>query len=273
MAEHRLISKTIDWVQDRVPKPVGDFIGRLREEDVLLPASGLAFYALVSVAPLLIVSVWVVGLMVSDTRIQQLSQQVKDVAPPGLGLGNLIQRVASQGTTLGIGAVVAALWPATAYGSGLAQGFERLHHSDGGEIPGLRGRGLAILVILPMFVLGILGAAFLGTTLLKGGITASIFGPVLALVFGFAAAFVGTAVIYWIFPVHRLPWGTLARAAALAAALIAVLSLLFVLYLNLGADFEKSYASSTIAGMVLLGVWLFLSNAVLLAVHAGADER
>ena len=273
MAGPTLLSERIDRVQDRLPKPVGTFIGRLREEDVLLPASGLAFYALISMAPLLIVSVWIVGLMVGDSRIQQLSQQVKDAAPPGLGLGDLIQQVAREGISLGFGAVVAALWPATAYGSALARGFERLAPGTRGELRGLRGRGLAILVILPLFVLGILGAAFFGTTLLQDGIRASILGPVLALVFGFAAAFVGSAVIYWIFPLDRLPWGRLVRAAALAAGLIAVLSLGFVLYLNLGANFEDQYASSTIAGMVLLGVWLFLSNAVLLAVHAGATER
>lgn len=273
VAEPTFLSERIDRLQERLPKSVGTFIGRLRQEDVLLPASGLAFYALVSFAPLLIVSVWVVGLLAGDSRVQQLSQQVKEAAPQGLGLGSLVQQVANQGTSLGVGAAVAALWPATAYGSALARGFERLDGGGGEELRGLRGRGLAILVILPMFVLGILGAAFFGTTLLRDGITASILGPVLALVFGFAAAFLGSAVIYWIFPLRRLPWGRLARAAALAATLIAVLSLLFVLYLNLGADFEESYASSTIAGMVLLGVWLFLSNAVLLAVHAGATEH
>lgn len=265
------LSRWLDRGQELLPEPVATFVARMREEDVLLPASGLAFYGLISTAPLLIVSVWVVSLIMGDSRIQQLSQQVKDAAPPGIGLGSLIQQVAGEGTRLGLGAVVAALWPATAYGSGLARGFERLHHSDGGEHPGLRGRGLAILVILPMFVLGVLSAAFFGTTLLRDGITATILGPVLALLFGFGAAFVGTAVIYAIFPIHRLRWGDLLRAAVLAAVLIAVLSLLFVLYLNLGANFEDNYASSTIAGMVLLGVWLFLSNAVLLAVHAGAD--
>lgn len=272
VADQTSLSKLLDRVQERLPKPLGEFLGRLREEDVLLPASGLAFYALVSMAPLLIVSVWIVSLLVGDGRIQQLSEQVKNTAPPGLGMGSLVQRVADEGTSLGLGAVVAALWPATAYGSALARGFDRLD-PGGGELRGLRGRGLAILAILPLFVLGILGAAFFGTTLLQDGITASILGPLIALVFGFAAAFVGSAVIFWIFPVSRLPWERLLKAAVLAAALIAVLSVLFVLYLNLGADFEEHYATSTIAGMVLLGIWLFLSNAVLLAVHAGATER
>lgn len=273
VADQSSLSEVVDRAQERLPKPVGAFIGRLREEDVLLPASGLAFYALVSMAPLLIVSVWVAGLMVGDSRIEQVSQQVKSVAPPGLGLGSLIQQVASEGTSLGLGAVIAALWPATAYGSALVRGFDRLDAGSRGELRGLQGRGLAIVVILPLFVVGILGAAFLGTTLLQDGLAASILGQVFAFAFGFVAAFAGATVIYLIFPRQRLPWGRLVRAGALAAALIAVLSLLFVLYLNLGADFEEHYASSTIAGMVLLGVWLFLSNAVLLAVHAGATER
>lgn len=272
MADQTFLSERIDRVQKHLPKPVGEFLGRLREEDVLLPASGLAFYALISMAPLLIVSVWIVSLLLGDSRIQQLSEEVKNTAPRGLGLETLVQRVADEGTSLGVGAFVAALWPATAYGSALARGFERL--DPGGEdLRGLRGRGLAILAILPLFVLGILGTAFFGTTLLQDGIMASLLGPVIALAFGFAAAFVGSAVIFWIFPLQRLPWGRLLPAAAIAAGFIAILSVGFVLYLNLGANFEDHYATSTIAGMVLLGVWLFLSNAVLLAVHAGATQR
>lgn len=273
MAEGTSRAERIDRVQERLPEPIATFVGRLRREDVMLPASGLAFYALISAAPLLIVSVWVVSLMMSDARIQQFAQQVKEAAPPGLGLGSLVQQVASQGTSLGVGAVIAALWPATAYGSALARGFERLVAGKGEDLRGLRGRGLAILAILPLFVFGILGASFFGTTLLQDGLTATIVGQALAFFFGFGAAFLGSAVIYWIFPLDRLPWGPLLRAAALSAFLISVLSLLFVLYLNVGANFEESYASSTIAGMVLLGVWLFLSNAVLLAVHAGATEH
>jgi uncharacterized BrkB/YihY/UPF0761 family membrane protein len=45
---------------------------------------------------------------------------------------------------------------------------------------------------------------------------------------------------------------------------VSVLSLAFALYLTFGANFQERYASSGIAGIVFLAVWLFGSNAWLL---------
>ncbi len=45
------------------------------------------------------------------------------------------------------------------------------------------------------------------------------------------------------------------------AAGISALSLVYVLFLQLGADFEQRFASSSLAAVVLLAVWLFLANA------------
>lgn len=38
-----------------------------------------------------------------------------------------------------------------------------------------------------------------------------------------------------------------------------------MLYVSLGANFEEHYATSGLAAMVLLAVWLFLSNVLMLA--------
>ena len=45
-------------------------------------ASGLAFYALVSLVPLLILTVWLASLVMPDREIRELAGQVSRLAPP-----------------------------------------------------------------------------------------------------------------------------------------------------------------------------------------------
>lgn len=244
---------------------------RLRGEDLLLTASGLAFYAVVSLAPLVIVSLWVASLVAGDRRVHLLAQALKEAAPQSLGIDALLQRVAEQGTSAGAGAAVAALWPGLAYGSALVRGFDRSGPGER-ELRGIRGRALAILVILPLFVLGGIGASYLGTTVLQDGPLSRALGIGLALVGGFLAAAAMTALIYVVFPPRRLAWGALVRATLSVAAGISVLSLIFVVFLTAGANFREHYATSSVGLIVLLGVWLFLANALLLAGYEDAIE-
>lgn len=58
----------------------------------------------------------------------------------------------------------------------------------------------------------------------------------------------------------------------MAAVGVAVLSLVLVLYVNLGANFADHYVSSGLAAVVLTAVWLFLSNALLLVGFKAAQE-
>src|SRR5205085_9740282 len=63
-----------------------------REDDVFLYSAALAFYGLVSVAPLVVVALWVTSLLVSDSQVHQVAE---DLGPrprlrwrrPGPGTG------------------------------------------------------------------------------------------------------------------------------------------------------------------------------------------
>ncbi|TMK67424.1 MAG: hypothetical protein E6G52_02205 [Actinobacteria bacterium] len=68
-------------------------------------------------------------------------------------------------------------------------------------------------------------------------------------------------------------WVQILRAAAAVAAGISAISLLFVLFLNLGADFQAHYATSGIASVVFLALWLYLSNMMLLAGYELSLDR
>jgi membrane protein len=254
----------MDHVHRRVPRPLRHVVDHARGQDILLYAASLAFYAVVSVVPLTILVMWIVSVVLGDQRTQQLADQIRKAAPPSIGADQALERVAQLGSRLGLVSIIAALWPATAYGSGLERAFDRLGPRADRSLEGLRGRGLFLVVILPIFILGSLVGSFLGTVALGSGGVARVIGYVLALATGFLAASICLVLIYRIFPPIRLSWHQILRATAVAAAGSSVLSVLFVLFVAVGANFQEHYATSGLAGLVLLALWLFLSNAMIL---------
>jgi len=263
-----------DAVQERLPGPMGEVLRRLRSEDVFLLAAGLSFYALVSVVPFAVLVLWLVSLITGKARVHEVAGELARHLPANLGVENALQRVADLGLRLGLGALAALLWPATAYGAGLHRSFVRLTHNRDEEVAGLRGRALALGLIglVPALSLAGLVAAYLGTAVVGHGGVAQVAGWVLALAFGFAASAVGVAVIYRLFAPLSLGWWSIARGAVAAAVAISVVSLGYVIFLNSGVDFERRYATSGLAAVVLLAFWLFMTNALILVGFQIAQE-
>jgi membrane protein len=263
-----------DRIVDHLPRPASAVLRRLRQEDVFLLSAGLAFYALVSVAPFAILVMWLASLVAGDDQVRQVADQLAKVTPPEMRVSDAFQRVAELGAQLGVGALVALLWPATAYGAGLSRSFERL--CPGSDMPakGLRGRALALALVgvMPALALAGLIASYVGTALFRSGFPGVIVGWILALLFGFVGSSAAAAAIYRLFaprPVGRLG---LWKGAATAGASIAVLSAGYAVFLSRGADFQNRYATSGLAAIVLLAVWLFLANALILVGYQVAQE-
>jgi uncharacterized BrkB/YihY/UPF0761 family membrane protein len=96
------------------------------------------------------------------------------------------------------------------------------------------------------------------------GVAGAVIGIVLAAAIGFAGTAVGVALIYRIFPPQRMPLHAILHGTLWSATAITVLTVAFGLVLQSGANFQEHYATSGVAVLVLLAVWLFLSNALLL---------
>lgn len=264
----------VDAVEARLPGPMAAVLRRLRSEDVFLLAAGLSFYALVSVVPFAILVLWLVSLITGKAQVHEVATQLARHLPAGLGIEDALQRVADLGARLGLGALVALLWPATAYGAGLRRSFARLADCKDEQAKGLRGRALALSLIgvVPSLALAGLIAAYLGTAVVGHGGVAQVAGWALALAFGFAASAVSVALIYRLFTPLFLGWKSIARGAIAAAGAISVVSLAYVIFLNSGVDFQRRYATSGLAAMVLLAFWLFITNALILVGFQTAQE-
>ena len=134
------------------------------------------------------------------------------------------------------------------------------------------GRRQILAVGLGLWIgLGLV-AAYFGTAVVGDGPVAQVAGWVLALAFGFVASTVGAAVIYRLFTPLDLGWRSIARGAVAAAAAISVVSLGYVIFLNSGVDFQRRYATSGLAAVVLLAFWLFITNALILVGFQIAQE-
>jgi membrane protein len=240
-------------------------VAAARSDDVFLYAAALAFYGLISVAPLVVVALWVTTLVVGDAQVHRVADHLARLAPRALGVGAALERVAGLSTTLGLVAVAAALWPATAYGAALVRVLDRFAGER--HAAGLRGRGVALLLVclVPVLVLGSLVVGYAGAAAVGDAPAEVIVGLLFALMLSFSAAVATVAVIYRLFPRSPPRWRETLRGAVVAAGSIATLSVGFVAYLRLGASFEHRYASDALASVVLLGVWLFAANVALLA--------
>jgi membrane protein len=249
-------------------------VRRLRSEDVFLLAAGLSFYALVSVVPFAVLVLWLVSLITDKARVHAVADQLARHLPAKLGVENALQRVADLGVRLGLGALAALVWPATAYGAGLHRSFARLAGNEDEDVQGLRGRGLALglMGVVPALALAGLVAAYLGTAVVGDKGVAQVAGWALALAFGFAASAVGVSVIYRLFAPIALGWWSIVRGAVAAAGAISVVSLGYVIFMNSGVDFERRYATSGLAAVVLLAFWLFMTNALILVGFQIAQE-
>jgi membrane protein len=244
-----------------------------RADDLFLYSAALAFYGLISVAPLVVVALWVTSLVVGPTQIDHAAAELARLSPQALGADRALERVADLGTRLGLVAVVAAVWPATAYGSALVRVLDRL--AGDRDATGLRRRGAALLLVClaPVLVLASLVASYAGATALGDTPVELVVGLAVALVFGFGATFVTVGFIYRVFPHTALDWRSTVHGALIAAASISVLSVTYVAYLRLGANFERRYAPDALAAVVLLGLWLFAANTALLVGYRAAHRR
>lgn len=235
-----------------------------RADDLFLYSAALAFYGLISVAPLVVVALWVTSLVVGPAQIDDAASELARFSPQALGADRALVRVADLGTGFGLLAVLAALWPATAYGSALVRILDRF--AEDRQATGMRGRGAALLLVafVPVLVLGSLVASYAGAAALGDTPSEIAIGFAVAVAVGFGATVATVLVIFKVFPRTPPGWRSATRGAVIAAGSISVLSAAYVAYLRLGARFERRYESDALAAVVLLGLWLFAVNLALL---------
>jgi uncharacterized BrkB/YihY/UPF0761 family membrane protein len=244
----------------RLPEPVRRSAAWLRSSEFLLTSSSLAFYAMVSLPPMVLIAFWIAGAFVDEAALQDLGQQVEAQAPDQLPVSDILRQLIDVAAATGPVAVLAAAWPATTYGAALARAFTEVSPGERRRIRGWRGRllALAVIAVLPVAVFSGLAALYLLPRLLGSGwpLRAGLAAGALV---GLAAV---VALVYWLFELHDTRWSDVLLGAAAATGLVAGSTGGYVVYLEF-ADFTERYGPTALATAVLLGLWLLLGNAAL----------
>ncbi|HSK24397.1 MAG TPA: YihY/virulence factor BrkB family protein [Egicoccus sp.] len=255
---------------DRLPPRPRNLVRRLANRDLMAQASSLAFYGLVSALPLIMLTLAAVSAVAGEQAVQRFVDQASASGPDGST--QFLEQLARSGGSFTLATVVFTLWPATAYGGGLRRALARASGQQE-DASGLRGRlrAIGLVLLLPVLMLAGLPMMLVLTGLSGDGAAATVLGWTIALVGATVVGSLITAGLYQAFSPEEIGWRSTGAGALLTATTTALFSAGFVVYLRV-ADTEERFGGGTIAIVVMLGLWLFVANALLLAgYHAGLE--
>ncbi|SDF08538.1 Virulence factor BrkB [Blastococcus aurantiacus] len=254
----------------RVPEPARRLLDWVRSPEFVTTSSSLAFYAMISLPPMVLLGFWIAGLFVDAASLQDLGVQVTSRAPDQLPIADVLRELIDVAAQTGPLAAVAAIWPATTYGAALARAFSDIAPAADRRIRGWKGRLLALVIIaaLPFAIFSGLATLYLVPRLLGAG------GWLQATLGVGAVGLLGLliALVYGLFELRETRWHDIAVGAATAVGLITVVTAGYLVYLEV-ADFSRRYGPTALATAVLLGLWLLLANASVLAGYRLMSRR
>jgi membrane protein len=254
-----------------------------KEDQVPLLAAGVAFKAFLAIFPALTAAFLIWGIF-GDTA--QITDQINSIAAIPQEARDLVtsqvQNVAGQKSTAGITAIVAialALWSASSGVENLMAATNIAY--DESETRGfVKRKGTAFLLTIGAIVFMLLAVAFIGVipvlanALGVSGVV-SVVVNVLRWVLLLGLVVVALAVVYRLAPDRDAPrakWVSV--GAAVATVLWLVVSAAFSLYVSTAgqSSYAKNYGS--MAGVVVLLMWLWLTSyAILLGAEVNAESE
>ena len=241
-------------------------MNEIKEDRVTLIAAGMAYYWFLALFPAVIALVGVLGLIDAPPEtINSMEESVRNTLPAGASdimgdaIGNANSTKESASGVAAIIGIAVALWSASAGMIALQKGLN-VAYDIKEERKFLKARLVAFALII--------------ATGLLGGVPSPIFtfgeatffkwlGWILTVV----AVVILFSVFYYLGPNRESPRWTWVSAGGIAGALLwLMVSVGFFFYVNEFSSYGKTYG--TMAGVVVLILWLFLSS---LAVLIGGE--
>jgi membrane protein len=257
-----------------------------REDNLMDWAAALTYYGLLSLFPALIALVSIIGL-VADPRAatETITDVVSEIGPETAAdtfAGPIESITANRGAAgvLFVGGLLAALWSASAYIGAFMRASNIIYETPEGR-PFWKLRPMQMLVTLVMVVLA---AAVLVALVATGPLASAVgsaigVGDTAVMIWDIAkwpilvvVVLMMIALIYYASPNVKLRgfrWVTPGGVVALLAWALA--SAGFALYVANFGSYDETYG--TMGGVVVLLVWLWITNLALLFGHQLNAER
>jgi membrane protein len=240
---------------------------RIKELNIGLLASGVAFWGILSVFPALIALVLIYGLVASPeqvtlqvgTALDALSEDARAV------VAGRLEEIAAQQQGLGIGLVITLaglLWSVSGGVQNLMKAVTTAHEQREARSPvALRLRALLLSIGALALALLVVAAVGVAPALLRA---AGVSGPLrwLALAIGYFLLFLivvaAIGMLYRFGPANRpVGWRWASSGAIIAGILVLVVTLGFAVYVNLFGNYANVYG--TLVGVIVLMLWMYYS--------------
>lgn len=264
-------------LQESLP---ANLVRRFFETDLLTHAAALSFYTLLSLAPLLVVLLWLTASLYPSAQAE-LSQQIGALA--GGDTRQVVETVIanaerqpSLGSLAGLWGTLLLFVGATAVFARLQAALNLIFHSDvrhlSGIVAWLRKRVLSFGVVLALGFL-LLVSMTLSTALQVFFASLPAVVPVLGNALTLALYALAFAFLYHYLPDRRVRWPQALLGGAITAGLFVLGRWLIGLYI---AKAAPGSAYGSMGALVLLLVWMYYAAAVFFIgalITAVIDER
>lgn len=255
---------------------------RLKELNIGLLASGVAFWGVLSIFPGLIALVLIYGLVSSPEDVtRQVGAALNALSDDTRQLvTGRLEEIAAQRQGLGIGlalTLAGLLWTVSGGVQNLMKAVTAAHEqreTRGAVALRLRAAMLSIgALALALFVVGAVGAApaLLRATGLSGPLRWLLLAVGYLLLFLVVMAAIG--LLYRFGPANRpVGWRWASSGAVIAGVLVLVVTVGFAIYVNLFGNYANVYG--TLVGVIVLMLWLYYSTfAVLIGALVNAEAE
>ncbi len=271
------MKRRLQVLQDSLPAALAR---RFVETDLLAQAASLAFYALLSLAPLLVLLLWLTASLYPSAQ-QQLIEQIGQLAGSSAEtvadtvIGNA-SRQPGVGSLAGLWSTVLLFVGATAVFARLQTALNLIFRTDGQRLDGLlawlRKRVFSIGVVL---ALGFLLLVSMTLTTALQVIFASLPSllPILGTVASLLVYVLTFAFLYHYLPDRRVRWRQAVLGGAITAVLFSGGRYLIGLYI---AEAAPGSAYGSMGTLVILLVWIYYATLVFFIgalITAVIDER
>ena len=250
-------------------------VSEFKEDKLTVWAAALTYYGILSIFPLLLVLVSILGL-VGQSATQPLIDNVGKLAPGPAkdivtsAIQNLQQSKGAAGVLFFVG-LAGALWSASGYIAAFIQASNAIWDVEEGRpvwktIPLRLAITLFTVVLLAVMALAVVLtgpiAKQVGSIVGLGDTAVTVWDiakwPVLILIVSFLFAF-----LYWAAPNVRHPkFRWVSPGGLLAVLLWIVASAAFAFYVANFASYNKTYGA--LGGVIIFLVWLWITNVVIL---------
>ena len=253
-------------------RPLATFWRKAYDDNVTGMAAMVAYNMMLSVFPLALVGLFVAGRVLASQDVEaSVVEDLQRLFPQAAESTILdgLRRVRESSTTVGILAVVAAIWFSCSFWGALDTAFCRIYHRECRTWVRQKLFALGMLAVVLLFFVASVSIPTLQGLVTShtddlpfglGAVRGLVYG--VTLVGGLVLLFAILCVVYWRVPRGSIPWRCVWPGAVLALAGMAVVDYCFPLYLH---NVSSLRIGTSFVFVLIVLVWFYALALILLA--------